>query len=148
MFKKIYLFVLLFCVASISYSQKVKESEVPKAALAEFQKQYPRAEKTKWRKESEGFVASFEDRNIKHLASFSTDGSCSKVVMTMDTKHVPDEVKLGVNKNLEGGRITKADHVFKIGQEELFILEVEKDYEFFEIKFTAKGTLISKELKK
>lgn len=89
--KYIALSVLLLVVSLKSFSQKVKESEVPTAVKASFGKLFS-GSTAKWEKEDGNFEAGFKKEGKTMSATFQPDGTFMESETTLKQAELPPAV--------------------------------------------------------
>lgn len=138
--KKVTLIVALCLGVFASYSQKVKEAEVPAAVKDAFKKQHPTAKVEAWEKEEAGYEAEFAEGKTEGTATYDATGKLVETEMEIKVAELPKGVSDYMTKNEAGKKIDEASKITDAAGKVTFEAEVKK----VEYIFDANGTFIKK----
>jgi len=106
--KKLVLIMVTAMITSLTYAQKMKEKEVPTSVKIAFQKQYPNAKETKWKKENDNFEAEFEIKEIEYSVLIDTKGNILETELEIKADELPANAKDYISKNYKEQKIKEA----------------------------------------
>ncbi len=130
-----------------SYAQKVKETEVPKAVLESFNKNFAGAKVEEWKKEKDGYEAEFDWNKEDLTANFATDGKLLETEAEIATKALPVAITEYMSKNYSGYKIEEAFKMTNAYGKVTYETEVEKGKEEFDLIFDSNGGFVEKKVK-
>ena len=146
---KLVLISVIAFAASISFAQKVKESEVPAAVKQAFKQKFTAVKSVRWSKESENeFEAEFKINGVEHSSNFDNAGKWLVTETEVKTKDLPVAVIAVLKKDFIDFKIEEAEKVENAANELFYELALEKGESNIELKISPEGIIISKEEKK
>ena len=110
-----------------------------------FKSMYPNAERVSWEKERDSFVADFwrNDMNSEAEAWFNNLAEWQMTVTEIRYEALPQAVKDGFQSSeYSQWRIEDTDMVERDKMETIYVIEVEKDNQEYDLYYTADGTLV------
>ena len=99
-------FVILICWVK-SFSQKIRESDLPSPVKASFTKIYP-GSSAKWEKENENYEAGFKKDGKKMSAMFQPDGTFMESETEIKESELPPAVVNYVKSNYPNKKIKES----------------------------------------
>ncbi|MGC4042026.1 MAG: PepSY-like domain-containing protein [Flavobacterium sp.] len=137
--RSIFLLVLLFSLQS--FSQQIKEKDVPAAVKNSFYKQFPKASSLKWDKEGTDYEASFKINGQDESVIFNNHGNLLETETAIKTSELPKKALDYLNINYKNKKIKEAAKIVNQKGESTYEAEVNgKD-----LLFDADGNLIRNE---
>lgn len=121
--KMFILFVVTSLIFLSGYGQRVKETEVPAATKAAFQKQYPGI-KASWDKEGQGFEANFKQNGKIMSAVLDDNGTIIEIETDISINELPKSGMDYIVKKYPGSKIKEAAKVVKANGEINYEAEV------------------------
>lgn len=103
------------CIISVS-AQNVKESEVPAATKAAFQKQYPGAH-AKWEKEKSDYEVNFRKDNKNMSAVIDKSGTIMETETDIAVFELPHNVQSYLKTHYKGVKVKEAAKIVKANGE-------------------------------
>src|SRR5436190_6126820 len=106
--KKLFFMALATGLIALSAcGQKLKESQVPAAAKAAFQKQHP-ATKASWEKEGKNYEVNFKEGGKTMSSVIDKSGTILETETDMAIKDLPQSVQDYVKDHYKGAKIKEA----------------------------------------
>lgn len=144
--KTLILSVAAFLTVGFAFAQKVNESEVPKAVIESFSKNFKGMKTEKWEKEKGNeFEAEFKDGKKEMSASFSADGKLLTTEEEIAVSTLPKAIADYVAKNYAGYKISEGSKV-DAGGKIMYQAEIQKGKEEMDLIFDDAGNFIKKEV--
>ncbi|MEJ7675574.1 MAG: PepSY-like domain-containing protein [Chitinophagaceae bacterium] len=122
----------------MSFSQKVKQAEVPAGVKQAFQKQFPNSKEVKWEKEQNNFEVNFEQNHQEMSALFNTSGVIEETEVEIKKSMLPSMALTYISKNYKGAKIKEAAMITKADGE----VNYEAEVKGMDIIFTKDGRYI------
>ncbi len=146
---KIYLIVIaIFCLYTTAImGQKIKVDQVPKNVIAEFQKKFPKAEKSEWEMENADYEVNFKINKIEWSAKFDKAGKLLEAEQEIKVSELPQIVKQSIEKEFPGGKIDEAEKATLSDNKIVYEVEVKKSKKIFEVQISVDGKILKKEEK-
>lgn len=139
--KKLIFAMCILLVASCSYAQKLKDSDVPSAVKTSFSTMYPDVKTVKWENENGKFEAEFDQNNIETSSLFDANGTFVQKEVEIQVSELPDAVRNYVSSNLSGKKIKEASKITEASGSITYEAEINNtDY-----IFDQSGKLLKKE---
>jgi uncharacterized membrane protein YkoI len=126
-------------------AQEIEAAKVPAVVLAEFQKMYPDAAKTKWEMDDANYEASFKMDKKCWSAVFDKDGKFVESDVEIKVSELPQLVVQSIEKEFPGAKIEEPEKTTLSDGKTVYEFELEKDKKEFEVQISANGKIISKE---
>lgn len=137
----------LIVLAQVAQAQKVKESEVPKAILESFTKNFKNIKAEKWEKEKDGtYEAEFDVNKTETSASFNLNGELLATETEIKVNELPKTITGYVSSNYSGYKISEAAKIIDNKGVTTYEAELEKGKEEFDLLFDASGNFLKKEM--
>lgn len=137
--------IMIMCVASSTYAQKISKKAVPSLIINNFQKEFPRTFDVEWKMEQDAYKVEFETGVWQHdnTVWYDKSGKKLKSKCEISKKDLPKEILNTIQTQFKG---YKTNDVKKITDqnETIYTLELKNLYEEWKVSFHANGTLISK----
>lgn len=108
--KKSMLLMVALVMASVAFTQKLKEKDVPAAVLQTFAKAYPNIV-AKWEKEDGHFEASFKKNTLEGSALYDANGALLESEIEIAVDALPAGVADYINKNYAGQKVKEASKI-------------------------------------
>jgi ABC-type transporter MlaC component len=97
---------------SFTFSQKIKESEVPKTVTDAFNANFSGVKAKSWEKEKDGtYEADFDLNKIENSATFKADGTLIETETEIAIGELPKAVSDYLTKNYNGKKIKEAEKI-------------------------------------
>ena len=102
--------VMMFGVlfSTFSFSQTIKEKDVPASVKNAFQQKYPQANVEKWEKEGANYEAAFELNNAEQSVVLDSKGNIIETEIEINIHQLPKGVLAYVKANYKGQVIKEA----------------------------------------
>jgi hypothetical protein len=145
--------VLIIFAANSSTAQehRLKKSEVPKAVLESFQKQYPTAKILGYSKEAEKGTTSYEvesiDGKIRRDVSFAADGSIGSVEESVSYAELPDLVRKAMTTHHAHAKVVSCERAINGTTTQYELVVTAPGEGKHELVFNQDGTLAESEKK-
>lgn len=120
------LFVIAFICSTYSLTacaQKLQEAEVPGAAKAAFQKQYPNT-KASWEKEKENYEVNFKKDGKVMSSVIDKTGATLETETDIKVSALPSSVQTYVKDHYKGAKIKEAAEIVRGNGEKNYEAEV------------------------
>lgn len=137
--KKIIGLAIFVLALNTSCSEKIKESEIPKAILDSFNANFKKTKVETWDNEKDGgYEAEFDYNGVETSATFNSEGKLMETEQEIEKSALPTEITEYVLKNYSGKEI---EEVAKITTSEGAVMyEVEIDKK--DLMFDDKGNFV------
>lgn len=94
---------------SFAFSQKIKETEVPKAVTTSFNTNFSGVKAKSWEKEKDGtYEADFDVNKVENSATFKADGTLVETETEIAISELPKAISDYLAKNYSGKKIKEA----------------------------------------
>jgi len=139
--KKLIMMALIADIAGLSScAQKLKESKVPAAAIATFQKQYPNTKAT-WGKEDAVYEVNFKKDGKEMSAIIDEKGTIIETETMIAVSDLPAAILDYMNKHYKGMEVKEAAKIIKANGDINYEAEIKKK----DIVFDANGNFLKEE---
>lgn len=109
-------FIICNCGTTLLQAQIVKESKVPAAAKAAFNKQYPNTA-AQWEKEKDKFEVNFKKDGKAMSAVIDKQGAIVETETDISVTELPDNVQSYLKSHYPGAKVKEAARIVKAGGE-------------------------------
>lgn len=112
--KKLTLSMLIMLIATLSFAQKMQDTDVPANVKSTIQQKYPAAKKVNWDKEGDHYEASFDLNKTDNSVLMDAQGNIIEIEVEIELTELPKGTLDYVTKNYpgkkpkEGAKITDA----------------------------------------
>ena len=104
---------------------------------------YPNAQRVDWELQHDHYVADFYDNNIEKEAWITTKGEWVMTESDILFNNLPDAVQTAFNESeYKDWRVDDVDMLERIEMETVYVIEVEKSKQEFDLFYAEDGTLI------
>lgn len=122
--KKLFVIAFICFTYSLTASaQKLKDAEVPAAAKAAFQKQFPNT-KAGWEKEKENYEVNFKKDGKVMSSVIDKNGAILETETDIAVSALPSSVRTYVKDHYKGAKIKEAAEIIRGNGEKNFEAEV------------------------
>ncbi len=136
--KKLMITALALSSFLISFSQKVKDAQVPAVVKQAFKKQFPNSKEVKWEKEQNNFEVNFEQNHQEMSALINLSGVIEETEVEIKKSMLPSMALTYISKNYKGAKIKEAARITKAGGE----INYEAEVKGMDLIFTKDGSFI------
>ena len=136
--KKSSLFIITCTIATISFGQDVKESEIPEVVKAAFKKAYPTITNAKWEKEEANYEAEFDVNKIDNSVVLNGSGEILETEVEIHSTALPQAALDYLVKNHSGEKIAEAAKI----TDSKGLVKFEAEIKGKDIFFDANGNFI------
>ena len=133
---------LLFSL--MGYTQKITPDKVPVPVKEAFAKKFPAATDVKYEMEKKDYEVTFKDKGVGMSANFNSKGEWLETKTIMIESDLPKEVLTSVATNFVGYSITEITKVEGANNVLNYEMNLKKDKEGYEVKFSSKGDVLKK----
>ena len=133
---------LLFSL--MGYTQKITPDKVPVPVKEAFAKKFPAATDVKYEMEKKDYEVTFKDKGVGMSANFNSKGEWLETKTIMIESDLPKEVLTSVATNFVGYSITEITKVEGANNVLNYEMNLKKDKEGYEVKFSPKGDILKK----
>ncbi len=142
--KSYFIFALLFgaFTAQSCENDGLRQSGNPKVEQT-FQSKYPDVTRVEWEKEGKYWVVDFYKNSMEHEAWFDQEGVWWLTEIDLPYKSLPEAVKTAfAASEYHSWRIDDIDMIELKDKKTLYVLEIEKSEQEFDLQYLADGTLL------
>jgi hypothetical protein len=127
-----------------TFAQKVTEDKIPAVVKKEFLKKFPNTSKSKWEMEKDEYEVNFIQNKTEISANFDKNGKLLETEIEITEKELPQIVKSSVEKNFRDYKMHEFSKIEKADKSVLYEVELSKNKEKLDVKFSSNGDLIDK----
>ncbi len=106
--KKIVLMLVAAMITSLTFAQKIKDTEVPTAVKVAFKKNYPTAKEAKWEKENGNYEVNFDLNKVDNSVLMDDKGNILETEVEIELSQLPLGVLEYVKANYSGQKVKEA----------------------------------------
>jgi len=115
--KKLFIITIVVSISGFSAcGQKLKESQVPAAAKAAFQKQYPNT-KAGWEKEDANYEVNFRQNGKSMSSVIDKNGTILETETDISVSNLPQSAQAYIKEHYKGAKIKEAAKIVKASGE-------------------------------
>ena len=104
--------VLMFCMLSfVSFSQKIKENDVPQVVKDALAKKFPKATAVAWEKEKGNYEANYQMAEVEQSVLITPKGKIVEAETQIKVKELPENVTSYIEKHYPGQKIKEAARI-------------------------------------
>jgi hypothetical protein len=144
-------FISLFLYVT-SFSQNIKESDVPSVVQDAFKQKLPEATASSWKIDSSMYIVTFNTtQNQKGIAKFAGDGTWHYTKYSIPDKELPGPVLSDIKQNYKDYKIKSSEMILEPGTDNYYYLIIKKEgisQPAVELFYTLAGKLIKKNILK
>ena len=134
-------FVVIVFVAGCANAQKMKEAEVPSAAVSAFHKMYSTVKDYVWYNEDGNYEAEYKEGKMEAAVSFDKNGNLVETEKEIAVNALPSGIADYVSKNYAGATIKEASEITDANGVKTYEAEIKgKD-----VVFDANGKFLKEE---
>ncbi len=145
--KTISLLIAIFLVSSLSFSQTISTSKVPKGVKKTFAKDYPKAVKPLWSVSDGNYKVDFLNNGVKNAVTYDNSGKWQQKEIAVSLPKIPKEIKATLTKEFTGFRTTESIQITTADNVIQYHLSVIKGKEAYDVYFSATGEILKKDPK-
>ena len=145
--KKLMASIMLVAAASVVFSQKIKDTDVPSPVKESFKKSFPLAREVKWEKEKNAFEAEFKLNNHEQTATLNANGELQEIETEIPKGDLPVSILSALDKDYHGDKVEEAARIDARGAIS-YEVELMNGKDRLEIVYDSKGKLVEKKVKK
>jgi hypothetical protein len=139
--KKLIMMALIADIAGLSScEQKLKESQVPAAVKATFEREYPNTKAT-WDKEDEGYEGEFKKDGKEMSVIIEGSGNIIETETMIAVTDLPAPISDYMSKHYSGMKVEEAAKIVKANGDVNYETEIKKK----DIVFDANGNFLKEE---
>jgi len=137
--KKLFAISIAIIFASVSFGQKIDESQVPDVVVKTFKARFTTASSAKWEKEDSTYSVEFlmEDANTE--ADFTAKGEWLNTEWEIPAEYAPQDIKDYITKNYSGYKIKEMSVTEYPVDGKLYVVEINKKKDCQALYFTLKN---------
>ncbi len=136
---------MLFTI-NTACAQKIKASEVPKAVIDSFNKNFSGSKAKEWEKEKDVYEAEFDLNKVETSATFAADGKLMETEVEIKVSELPKSVSDYVTKNYPDHKLSEASKITDAEGKISYEAEVKKGKEEMDLIFDSNGAFVKKEV--
>lgn len=140
--------ILVISISNNSFAGRVSKSSIPKAIIASFEKEYPKAKKVHYVKEIEGgktiFQIDFIMDNKELEALYNNDGTMIQLEEELKTKDIPADLLKVIKEEYPKSKVLEASKIYKGGKFSGYSIEIKTGGKSIEIEFDSSNKIIKK----
>ncbi len=115
--KKLFIITIVAGISGLSAcGQKLKDSQVPAAAKAAFQKQYPNT-KAGWEKEDANYEMNFRQNGKSMSSVIDKNGTILETETDISVSNLPQSAQAYIKEHYKGAKIKEAAKIVKASGE-------------------------------
>jgi uncharacterized membrane protein YkoI len=133
---------LLFSL--MGYTQNITSDKVPTPVKQAFAKKFPAATDVKYEMEKKDYEVTFKDKEVGMSANFNSKGVWLETETVINESDLPKKVSTSVAKNFAGFNISEVTKIEGPGKVLNYEMDLKKDKEGYEVKFSPKGDILKK----
>jgi uncharacterized membrane protein YkoI len=133
----------IFSFATIGYTQKITEKDLPVAVKTAFNTKFPGAANVKWGKENaKEYEAEFKFNNNDVSANFLTTGEWVETETVLAAADIPATITSAIKMKYPGASITKGEKLEKPGDKILYEVFIKTNGKTKEVELNADGSFV------
>lgn len=118
--------IILFFISTSSYSQKIKENEVPENILEKLKAEYPNAKVKQWELIDSQYIANIKDDGAKAKVYLNESAEWIETRFESPENELPSNISDYISKEYKNYEITKSEMLQKPKQKSQYIIELSK----------------------
>jgi len=131
-------------ISLLGYSQQITPDKVPAPVKQAFTKKFPAATDVKYEMEKKDYEITFRDKGVEMSANFDATGKWLETETELKESGLPKEIAAAVGKNFPGFKMAEIATVETPGKGLIYEMDLRKDKEGYEVRFSPKGEILKK----
>ncbi|MEI7491886.1 MAG: PepSY-like domain-containing protein [Bacteroidota bacterium] len=128
----------------LGFAQTITPDKVPAAVKEAFAKKFPVATGVKYEMEKNDYEVTFKEKGIGMSANFNSSGEWLETETIMIESDLPKDVLTSAATNFAGFVMTEITRVEGPDNVLNYEMNLKKNKEFYEVKFSPKGEILKK----
>lgn len=141
----IFVLCIVALMSNAACAQKIAADKVPASVTSAFKAKFPTAKKASWEIENKtDFEVNFKLNGEEVSANFSPNGEWIETETELEVSALPAAIQLILKNDFAGFEIEEVSKVESAKNGSIYMVEVEKGEEKFDVSFSLDGKVLSK----